>query len=545
MASLNISNVSPRDKSDYLAVLRSFESVLNKIDATEDYIPPSLSPKLAGSRQFRTPTSEENPFNAWSFRCEIATTSPVTDILKGRTFAIKDNISVAGLPTTIGTSPYIFSEDGKWDPSAVDSTAVARILDAGGVIHGTSTCEAFCASPLSYTSFTGHVHNPRLMGHTAGGSSSGSAALVAAHSLKSSSGKPPKHWGTTAELAIGSDQAGSVRIPSSYNGIYGLKPTFGLVPYTGAASMSPMIDHLGPMASRLDDIAALLEVMAGYDGLDPRMTPESPLRENVKSYREILTSFRGQLSSPSDASLTKKWKVGLLKESFQVAGLTEAVRDTVMNAAKSYFTRAGAEVVEVSVPMHTDGPVIWNAATRPSMSTWLLKGRCSGHLTFLPTHIHPRPSSQATYEILNANNPAAVNVLLSEAATDRLLDPSLEAKAHRLVFALRAAYDAALKDVDVLIAPCAPDVAKPLPDASKDASVMERISYPVGTTNNTAPFNVSGHPSLNVPCGFSAHADNPEFPLPVGMQIIGRRFEDDKVLMAAALFERGRELVGV
>lgn len=544
LASLNINDVSPGDKSDYLEVLRSYESVLNKVDATPDFIPPSLLPQPADSRTFYTPTEEENPFNAWSFRCRIAARVPASDILKGRTCAVKDNISVAGLPTTIGTSPYVFSEDGTWDLSSVDSTVVARILDAGGIVTGTSTCEAFCASPLSNTSFSGHVLNPRLVGHTAGGSSSGSAVLVAANSLKTSANvsAPNKNWGFTAELSIGSDQAGSVRIPASYNGIYGLKPTFGLVPYTGAASMSPMIDHLGPMAANLDDIAALLEVMAGYDGLDPRMTPESPLRESVKPYSQILASFRQEMANPTQIPFAKKWRVGILKESFQVVGLTDAVRDTVLEASTHFFTRAGAEVVQVSVPMHTDGPVIWNAATRPSMSTYLLKGRCSGHLTFQPPHIHPQPISQDIYEILNKNNPAAVNVLFSGTATGGLLDPSLEAKAHRLVFALRAAYDAALRQVDVLIAPCAPDVAKKLPVQYGDSSVMERISYPVGTTNNTAPFNVTGHPSLSVPCGFSNHPDSPDVSLPIGMQIIGKRFEDENVLMAAALFEMGKGL---
>ncbi|EFX01254.1 amidase [Grosmannia clavigera kw1407] len=540
LAAVGVHDAPQQDQDDYRAVLKSFLAVMAKVDDGPDYTPPSLMPQPA-DRAFSVPLVEENPFNAWSHRCAIAapTTAASNVRLQGRSLAVKDNIAVAGLPTTIGTSPFLFADDGRWDLAPVDATAVVRLLAAGVVVRGTSTCEAWCASPLSYTSYSGPVHNPRLHGHTAGGSSSGSAALVAAHSLLGDATAT-----TTVPLAIGTDQAGSVRIPASYNGIYGLKPTFGLVPYTGAASMSPMIDHLGPLAGSLEDIAALLQVMAGYDGLDPRMTPESPLREHVKPYGDLLAAFR----TSTAAVPAKPLRVGILRQGFEVPGLTDAVRDTVLKAARSSFAAAGAEVVDVSVPMHADGAVIWNAATRPSMATWLLQGRCSGHLSYLSPHIHPTPArwpaDQATYDHLHANNPAAVNILLSQAASQRLLPPGLEAKAHRLVFALRAAYDDALATVDVLVTPCAPDVAKPLPLDLAHMSVRDKMAYAVGTTNNTSPFNVTGHPALNVPCGFAAHAARPDVPLPVGMQLVGRRFEDDQLILAAALFERGRAKLG-
>ena len=115
---------------------------------------------------------------------------------------------------------------------------------------------------------------------------------MAAHALYPDK---PEVTGETAELAIGSDQAGSVRIPASYCGLLGLKPTFGLVPYTGAASMMPMIDHLGPIATHRKDIAILLEAMAGYDGLDSRISPVSPPVENVRPYERLLEDFQEQI----------------------------------------------------------------------------------------------------------------------------------------------------------------------------------------------------------------------------------------------------------
>ena len=163
--------------------------------------------------------------------------------------AIKDNVCVAGVPMTNGASTL----EG-YVPD-IDATIVTRILDAGGTIVGKTVCEYFCFSGGSHTSSTGPVHNPRKMGYSAGGSSSGSGAVVAA-------GEVP--------MAIGGDQGGSIRMPAAYCGIYGMKPTHGLVPYTGIMPIELTIDHTGPMTATVEDNALLLEVLAGPDGLDPR-----------------------------------------------------------------------------------------------------------------------------------------------------------------------------------------------------------------------------------------------------------------------------------
>ncbi|CAK7264682.1 hypothetical protein SEPCBS57363_001204 [Sporothrix epigloea] len=556
LASVGIRHMSIADKAAYKPILQSFLAVMGKIDEDPDYTPPSLNPAPAtADRSYTAPTPEENPMNAWSHLCNIQDTNLSAKSpgpMQGRIIAIKDNVSVAGVPTTIGLSPKLF-EGGQYMPASVDATVVARLLEAGAVIRGTSTCEGWCASPLSFTSFTGPVHNPWLYGHSAGGSSSGSAALVAAHEMqhifpydKPNSGTQTHTQSvTTAEIAIGSDQAGSVRIPASYCGIYGLKPTFGLVPYTGAASMSPMIDHLGPMAAKLEDIALTLQAIAGYDGLDPRMSPESPLRSSVKPYAAILADFRTQVATKSPT-----WKIGLLREGFEMEEVTHAVRDTVLRAARTCFAAAGATVVDISVPMHVNGSVLWNASTRPSMATWLLQGRCSGHLTYVPEHIRSVTSQLPLRDgtdgmllesLLTKHTPAAINILLSQQASNATPLAGLEAKAHRQVLGLRAAYDVALVQVDVLITPCAPNVAGKLPSGM--ASVAEKLAYAIGTTSNTAPFNATGHPAMNVPCAFSPSDSKPDIPLPVGMQVIGKRYEDEKVLLAAAIYEHGRHIL--
>lgn len=150
------------------------------------------------------------------------------------------------------------------------------------------------------------------------------------------------------------------------------------------------------------------------------------------------------------------------------------------------------------------------------------------------------------YELITATNPAAINVMLSGPFLQENFGPQVEAKAHRKVFELRAAYDHAFVQVDILVTPCAPTVAMrhPTMEANEDgpqSSVMEKLSAAIGVTTNTAPFNVTGHPALNVPCGFGQDPNAPEVKLPIGMQLVGRRWEDVAVLKAAAVFEEGRK----
>ncbi|KAM5380104.1 hypothetical protein ACJZ2D_003751 [Fusarium nematophilum] len=423
-----------QDAEDYLLLLRSLEAVIESIKDGPDYIHPSLEPcPVTEPRTYWRPVAKDNPLNAWSHRCSLLSKDCSSDLLQGKTIAIKDNVSIAGIPTTLGTYPEILSDNGTFPISPIDASVVSRVLSAGAIIKGSATCESFCASPLSFTSATGPVHHPLLHGHTSGGSSSGCCALVAANTL------PQEHLkslGETCQLAIGSDQAGSVRIPACFNGIYGLKPTFGLVPYTGAASMAPMIDHLGPIASTLEDITALLKIMAGYDGLDPRMTPESPLMDQVKDYPRILADFRKGLLVKGQGC--RRMRIGLLEESFALPGISPEVRNTVYDAATAFFKLADAEIVEVSVPLHIDGPSIWTASTRPSMSEWLCQGKASGYLSHLPPHIRPKwPPTQETYELLNSSNPAVINIMLSGKFVHDKYGPAVEAKAHRKVIGKR------------------------------------------------------------------------------------------------------------
>lgn len=155
-------------------------------------------------------------------QCNI-TLPGATGPLTGRSVAIKDNVSVAGLPITLGTFPEFVSEDGKFPISEIDAPVVSRVLEAGGTVAGTATCENYSACALSYSAATGPVENPWAKGYATGGSSSGCAALLAATMKKKitkdkdiqANGSTDPEWESGIELAIGGDQGGSIRIVSA------------------------------------------------------------------------------------------------------------------------------------------------------------------------------------------------------------------------------------------------------------------------------------------------------------------------------------------
>lgn len=234
------------EESDIVAYQDLIEGTLGSYERLNELSEPSLPVKYPRKPGYR-PSDEENKYNAWYWKSEV--TGEKEGPLAGKRVVLKDNVSLAGVPMMNGSAlleGYVPNED---------ATIVTGILESGGTIAGKAVCEDFCLSGGSHTSATGPVLNPHDENRSTGGSSSGSAALVASGEV---------------DMAIGGDQGGSIRMPSSWCGIYGLKPTHGLVPYTGIIPIEQTLDHTGPMASSVEDVALLLDVLAGEDGLDPR-----------------------------------------------------------------------------------------------------------------------------------------------------------------------------------------------------------------------------------------------------------------------------------
>src|SRR5216683_6361239 len=286
------------------------------LDAIADELPAVKYPRGPVHR----PQPHENRYGAWYVTTSIK--GKPGGKLAGRRIALKDNVCLAGVPMMIGADileGYV---------PDVDATIVERILDAGGEIAGKAVCEYYCVSGGSHTSSTGPVQNPRKPGFSAGGSSSGSAALVAAGEV---------------DMAIGGDQAGSIRIPASHCGIVGLKPTYGLVPYTGIAPLEITLDTCGPMTAGVSDNALLLEVIAGPDGIDSRQYQAAPRR-----YTDALAGGADGL------------RIAVLKEGFGHPN-SESDVDAHVREAAQRFAKLGAIVTEVSVPTHALGFPVWAA----------------------------------------------------------------------------------------------------------------------------------------------------------------------------------------
>jgi amidase len=435
------------------------------------------------------PTQEENPHNAWAWRCSIkgAAKGP----LLGRRIALKDNICVAGIPLRNGSNVL----DG-FVPDE-DATVVTRILDAGGEIVGKAVCENFCFSGGSHTSDGNPVRNPIDAKYSTGGSSSGSAALVASRSV---------------DMALGCDQGGSIRIPSSWCGTVGLKPTYGLVPYTGIFPIEGSLDHTGPMARTVAEVALLLEAIAGEDGLDPRQVAVRKAR-----YTEGLTGSLAGL------------RVSVIKEGFGWPGLSEDKVDETVGAAVEALARHGACVRQVSIPMHRDAVHLWNAIALEGATAQMVRGDASGwnwhgHYPLGLTDFYGRARRARANDF-----PPTVKlvVLLGQYMSDRY-NGHYYAKAQNLGRTLRAAYDAVLADADVLVMPTTPMRAQPIPI---DPDLKTYLGTTLTMIHNTCAFDITGHPAISVPCG---NVDS----FPVGLMIVGKHFDETTVLRAADAYEK-------
>jgi amidase len=473
--------------------LGSFRTLMDGVLASyrrlDQFAEPTLPVKYPRNAGYRPP-APENRLNAWYWKCSIkgASSGP----LAGKKIAIKDNVCVAGIPMMNGSNileGYV---------PDVDATIVTRILDAGGEIVGKAVCEHLCFSGGSHTSDTGPVLNPHDAKRSAGGSSSGSAALVA---------------GRECDMAIGGDQGGSIRIPSSYSGAVGHKPTYGLVPYTGVFPIELTLDHTGPIARTAADCALLLEVIAGPDGLDPRQSGGV----RMEAYTKMLSGDARGL------------RLGIVGDGFGWPN-SEADVDKMVRDAAQRLTRAGATVTEVSIPLHRDGLHIWNAIAVEGATMLMVSGNSmgtnwKGHYTTSLLDFYGRSRRARANDL---SETVKLVILLGQYMQDNY-HGRYYAKAQNLARVLRGAYDEALKNVDLLVMPTLPLKATLLPSAN--ATREEYVARALEMISNTCPFDVTGHPAVSLPAGMSAG-------LPVGMMLVGRHWEDGTVLRAADAFQK-------
>jgi amidase len=475
--------MSESEAAEYAALMEGSFAAYDVVDATPDFTPEVKYPRTPG----RAPTADENPFGAWARLAKVEGAS--RGKLKGRTVALKDNVALAGVPMTNGASTL------EGFVPVADATIVTRMLDAGATILGKATCEYFCLSGGSHTSQPYPVHNPRRMGYSAGGSSSGSGALVASGAV---------------DMAIGGDQGGSIRMPASYCGIVGLKPTHGLVPYTGVMPIESTIDHTGPMTATVADAALMLEVIAGPDGLDPR-------QYGVKTDAYVKALSKG----------VSGMKIAVVKEGFTAPNIMPGVADSVRTAAET-LRGLGATVEELSIPEHDLARSVWTPIAIEGLQWQMMLGNGMGmnwkgayDVGLIDAHAGWRARAEELSPSLK------VCMLIGQWGIDHYRG-RYYAKAQNIARKVKAAYDAAFAKYDLLLMPTLPIVATKLPEPG--APVAEIVARAFEMIANTSQFDVTGHPSMSLPCGMVEG-------LPVGLMLTAADFCEAKIFAAAAAFE--------
>jgi amidase len=395
---------------------------------------------------------------AWQARYRV---EECTGALTGTTVVVKDGIAVSGVPMSLGL------RDVKYRPRS-DAAVIRKLVDAGAALVGTSTCEALYLSGGSHTAATGPVGNPADPGRSSGGSSSGSAVLAALGAV---------------DLALGTDQAGSVRIPGAWCGVYGLKPTWGAIPYEGAFSIHPRLDHIGLLAR------------------DPFLM--------ANAWSELC-------SQPHQPKTGLPARVALLREGFGRLESEQYV-DTHVYRLADRLTQMGVTVQDASIPLHD---LASDAVTVLSLAG-IADLLCGSHDNRGPL---ARLATILADVLRRPGGPAIVSAAILAAlwAKNAKLNEPV-ARAHTLGTRATAAYDQVLAQADAILLPTVPTRATPLPPANAPPSELIRLG--LGASRNTAPFNLTGHPAITLPCTTTG--------LPVGAMVVARHGADDLLIRLA------------
>ncbi|CAK7240815.1 MAG: hypothetical protein STHCBS139747_002263 [Sporothrix thermara] len=520
-AKLTVPEADHHDFRVLLSVLDEAAQQVMQLDDDQPAVDMALYPRT----DIHVPAAQDTDEGGWATKARVVCTRPTSSLLAGRTLALKDNIALAGVRCLNGTPP-VGGDANAWVPR-VDATVVTRVLDAGATILGKAACENGCFGGVSDTACTGPVDNPWAPGYSTGGSSSGSARLVASGQV---------------DLTLGCDQGGSIRLPAAHCGLVGHKPTWGLVPYTGIISLEATMDHVGPMTKTVADCALLMDVVAGADGVDdrvPRMVKHGSL-----GYVEGVQAALAKETMPL-AGL----RIGILKEGFESARMDAGV-EKVVRAAAAKFASYGATVETCSIPLHVEATTAWMCALPVAGMRQSLLGDMTGRKQlYLTNRIDMMQKenpdgllSQATFD---AYGPGGQNTFLRGRFLQKKYGPGLHARAMNRMRQLTAEYDKALEKFDLLVMPTTQMLTIRTmtreQKAAERAGPLRLINRNMGVTYNTAPFDFSGHPALSLPVGFASPADDPMVKLPVGMQLVGRQYEDGLCLQAAAVWERENE----
>jgi aspartyl-tRNA(Asn)/glutamyl-tRNA(Gln) amidotransferase subunit A len=379
--------------------------------------------------------------------------------LHGIPLALKDLIDTAGIRTTAASALF------KDRIPEEDAEVVRRLKDAGAVLLGKQNLHEFAYGGSSMISHYGEVHNLWDPARIAGGSSGGSAASTAAGLC----------YG-----AIGTDTAGSIREPAALCGVVGLKPTYGRVSGRGVIPLSRSLDHIGPIARTVADVAVMLQAIAGYDAKDANSV-EMPV---------------GDLAAIQDGST--RVKIGVPRKFFY-ADLDAEVASAVEDAL-GVLRSLGNDLLEIEIYVPTDR--ILQAAE---------------------SYAYHREFISRSPELYQPET-------LRRIRTGEDISAAQVEQAERELKQTRSEIGKVFERVDFLVTPTAPIPAPAISDLKSDPNALRPCELVL--LRNTRPANVWGLPAISIPCGFTKAG------LPIGLQIIGPHWREDRVLQLAYAYEQ-------
>lgn len=474
---LDISNLTIKHLSRLIASREV--SCLEVVDATIERIE-KLNPKLNAFITILDQSARREAKHADSLIKQGKYLGP----LHGIPISFKDLIYIKGVRSTSGSKILAdFVAD-------YDSTVTRKLRRAGAIIVGTNNTHEFACGITNINPHYGPSKNPWDIARMSGGSSGGSAVAV-------SSGM--------SLASIGTDTSGSIRVPSSLCGIFGLKPTYGRVSKYGVMPLAPSIDHLGPLARSAWDIAAVLQVIAGYDKLDPS-SAKVPVPDYLK---EISSSSSIRRSTSNDRS--KKFKIGIPKQFF-----FDMIEPKVMEIFREFVDRLHGCGISTTSNVDVDG-------TDKIFDTWraIRLGESAA------THDEWMASSR--------RQDYGEDVI-------RMLEKGQEITAVQYIKALhkwrqeiKDAFLKAMSEYDALLVPTT-IIPAPFLDQKEVNIKGKTIEVYVSLSQLTTVFDFTGLPALNIPAGFV------DSKLPVGVQLVGRPFDESRMLKIAYTYEQQYKL---
>lgn len=414
--------------------------------------------------------------------------------LLGIPLAYKDNLVVDGVRTTCGSKvlenyvpPYT-------------ATAVQRLEAAGAVALGKTNCDEFAMGGSNENSAFGPTLHPTHSDRVPGGSSGGSAAAVGARLCAAS---------------LGSDTGGSIRLPASYCGVVGVKPTYGRISRSGLVAFASSLDQIGPFTHSVQDAAVLLDAMTGHDPLDSTSSAHGP------------TQCRVALGTAPE---WKKLRIGVPKEYFAQGGLSAEV-DQNLNSALNWFEAQGAKLVPISLP-HTQYAVAVYYVVAVSEASSNLSRFDGVRFGVRPREAMEAGNLASFYQKVRAGFGAEVKrrIILGTFALSSGYADAYYRRACQVRRLIKQDFDDAFKKVDLIAGPVSVSTAYKLGEKSKDPLTMYLNDI------FTIPANLAGLPALSIPCGESAEK------LSIGLHLMAPQFQEEALLQTAHAFEKGRTL---